>query len=429
MAEYLEIYGGTPLRGAVKVSGAKNGALPLLIASLLSSEEVEYKNIPRLEDIGVLLQLLEHFGAEVSRVGTTAKIKVANLRATEASYSLVKALRASFWVLAPLLARGGAARVALPGGDIIGARPVDIHLEALSKMGADIVVKHGVVLASAPNGLKAAELDLRFPSVGATHQILMAASLTQGTTVIRGAAKEPEVAALAEMINKLGGEVEGAGSSTIVVRGREILGGGSIEILGDRIEAATYALATVATGGNVKISGFSPQHFGGFLDVLDKMGTGFAYDTDSITINMKGRPKPIHVTTAPFPEFATDIQAPLMAALAVGEGESSITENMFEGRFAHVSELCRMGAQIQVHDRKAVITGVSQLTGAPVDSFDIRAAAAVVIGGLTANGVSQVSEPQHLRRGYDSLVEKLTGLGARLSLRIADPDDYVLTGC
>lgn len=429
MSEFLQIIGGVPLRGAVRVSGAKNGALPLIIGALLTAERVTYRNIPRLEDIGILAQLLEHFGAEVERSASQMSVRVPALRATEASYSLVKALRASFWVLAPLLARGGAARVALPGGDIIGARPVDIHLDALVKMGADIQVKHGVVLATAPGGLKPAELDFRFPSVGATHQILMAAALTPGTTVLRGAAREPEVVALANFINTLGGDVEGAGSSTIVIRGRTELGGGEVEILGDRIEAATYCLATLATRGEVAVQGFDPQHFGSFNDLLIDLGAGVERLPEGLRVSAPNGIKAISATTAPFPLLATDIQAPLVAALCVAEGESRIEETMFEGRFAHVAELCRMGARIQVTDRTAIIQGVEQLTGAPVESFDIRAAAALVVAGLAAQGVTSVFEPQHLRRGYDSLEQKLTSLGASVRARVSDPEDFIFTGC
>lgn len=429
MSEFLEIVGGAPLQGAVRVSGAKNGALPLIIASLLTPERVTYRNVPQLEDIGILAQLLEHFGAEVERSGGGMSVQVRALRATEASYSLVKALRASFWVLAPLLARGHAARVALPGGDIIGARPVDIHLEALSAMGADIQVKHGVVLASAPGGLKPAELDFRFPSVGATHQILMAAAITPGTTVLRGAACEPEVVALADLINALGGEVEGAGSSTIVIRGKAELGGADVSILGDRIEAATFCLAALATGGQLAVEGFNPEHFGSFNEVLAQLGATVERLPAGVRVSAPQGIKAISVTTAPFPRFATDIQAPLVAALCLADGESRVEETMFEGRFAHAAELCRMGARIQVTDRTALITGVRQLSGAPVESFDIRAAAALVVAGLAARGVTSVLEPQHLRRGYDSLVQKLTALGASVRYRISDPEDFIFTGC
>jgi len=296
-------------------------------------------------------------------------------------------------------------------------------------MGADIQVKHGVVLASAPKGLKPVELEFRFPSVGATHQILMAAAITPGTTVIRGAACEPEVVALAELLNTLGSQIEGAGSPTIVIRGQEELGGGEISILGDRIEAATYALAAIATGGDILINGFDPAHFGAFNQILQELGAETHRIDSGLRVVAPKRINPVSVVTAPFPRFATDMQAPLVAALCLAPGEGRVEETMFEGRFAHVAELCRMGAKIQLTDRFAVIQGVERLTGAPVESFDIRAAAALVVAGLAADGVTSVFEPQHLRRGYDSLEQKLSALGARIRTRVSDPEDFIFTGC
>lgn len=430
MQEFFQITGGTPLSGAVTVGGAKNGALPLLIATLLSAEPVTVRNVPRLEDIGVLRSLLEQLGAEVELLSPNDyRIATPQLTATETSYSLVKALRASFWVLAPLLARGGAARVALPGGDIIGARPVDIHLEALTQMGADIKVKHGVVLAEATHGLKACEIDFRFPSVGATHQILMAASIVPGTTVLRGAAREPEIVALGNLLSAMGAKIEGAGNSTIIIRGQEQLGSAEVSVLGDRIEAATMLCAAAATNGRVLVDGFNPEHLGSFLDVLSQLGVSIERHSSGITIDASNGLQAMRVTTAPFPGFATDIQAPLMAALCVAKGESRIEETMFEGRFGHVSELARLGAMIRIEDRVAIITGVDKLTGAPVEASDIRAAAALVIGGLAAQGITQIAEPFHLRRGYDGLVGKLRGLGATVGTGVTDPDDVVLSGC
>ena len=430
MQEFFQIVGGRPLSGRVTVSGAKNGSLPLLIATLLSAEPVTIRNVPRLEDIGVLRALLEQLGAEVTPLTPTDyRLATPRLIATETSYSLVKALRASFWVLAPLLARGGAARVALPGGDIIGARPVDIHLDGLVKMGADIKVKHGVVLAEAPHGLRPAEIEFRFPSVGATHQILMAASLVPGTTVLRGAAREPEVIALCSLLSGMGAEIEGAGSSTIIIKGQEQLGGAEISVLGDRIEAATMICAAAATGGQVTVDGFDPEHLGSFRDVVSQMGVALAFTERGVTVDATRGLDGVHVTTAPYPGFATDMQAPLMAALSVARGESRIEETMFEGRFGHVSELARLGASIRVEDRTAIITGVGRLTGAPVEASDIRAAAALVIGGLAATGTTHIAEPFHLRRGYDGLVAKLQGLGATVSTGVTDPDDVVLSGC
>ncbi len=429
MSDFIEILGGSALSGEVQISGAKNAALPLLMACLLSSEPCEITNVPNIEDIKIALHLLEHFGAEVEHIGDRVKIHVPRLRATEASYSLVKALRASFWILGPLLARGRAARVALPGGDIIGARPVDMHLTALTQMGADIKVKHGVVFATAVHGLKPATIDLRFPSVGATHQIIMAASLVPGVTTIHGAAREPEIVALCDFICSMGAKIEGAGTSTIVIHGVEQLKGASIRLIGDRIEAGTYILAIAASQGRGRVKGFTPEHLGSFLDVLRDMGVQFSCGEDYMDVLMSERPKPVSVATGPFPLLATDLQAVLMAALCFAEGTSVLEELVYEGRFNHVSELCRLGANIAVEERLAKITGVPELSGAPVEGHDLRGAAALIIAGICAKGVTQLYEPQHARRGYDSLESKLLGLGAKVRYKFNDPEDFVFTGC
>ncbi len=429
MTEYIEIIGGMPLNGVVQIGGAKNAALPMMMAALLTSEAVEFENVPNLEDVNLTINLLEQFGAAVDYSGHHVMVSVPRLVATEASYSLVKALRASFWVLAPVLARGGAARVALPGGDIIGARPVDMHLSGLAQMGADLKVKHGVVYATAIHGLKPAKIQFRFPSVGATHQIMMAAALTKGTTIIEGAAREPEVVALAGLLSQMGADIEGAGSPTIVVHGKPELGGASVRLIGDRIEAGTYLLAAAATGGSVKAEGIAPEFLGLFLDVLAAMGLTVDTGEDYVSVSSNGRLRPVEFSTNPFPGVATDLQAPLMAALCLANGESKIEEGVFEGRFSHVSELCRMGADIKISDRVAVVNGVAKLAAAPVEGFDIRAAASLVIAALAAEGTSQIYEPQHLRRGYERLQIKLMGLGARVTNRISDPEDYLFAGC
>lgn len=429
MSEILEIQGGTALRGTVQIGGAKNAALPILIASLLSAESCVIENVPNLEDVGILLHLLEQLGAEAKFQNGRVTIQTPRLIASETSYSLVKALRASFWVLAPLLARGGAARVALPGGDLIGARPVDMHLAALEQMGAEIKLKHGVVLATAPHGLKAAEIDFRFASVGATHQVIMAACLTPGTTVIRNAAREPEVVALAEFINSMGADVEGAGTSQIVIRGKRDLAAGKTVLIGDRIEAATYLLAAAGTGGSVRANGIRPEFFGEFLDLLGQLGVELESGPEWLELRAPNRLRAVHAVSGPFPQFATDIQALLMAAVCCSDGTSRIEENVFEGRFGHVSELCRMGAQISVEDRVASVKGVVHLSAAPVEAHDIRAGAALVIAALMAEGVSQLLEPQHLRRGYENLEQKFRALGAKIGRKIQDPEDFAFSGC
>lgn len=429
MSEFIEIMGGTPLRGTVRASGAKNAALPILISTLLTSEECHLSNVPNLTDTSLVLHLLEQFGAEVHYDGHEVKVRTSALVATEASYSLVKALRASFWVLAPLLARGRAARVALPGGDLIGARPVDMHLEGLVAMGADIILKHGVVYATAINGLRPATINLRFPSVGATHQLLMAASLTPGLSVITGAAREPEVVALADFLNLMGADVQGAGTPTIEIRGRSDLGPASMRLIGDRVEAGTYLLAGAMTNGHVTVEGIVPSHLGSFLEIMQEMGLTVTQTESSVSASRNGPIKGVHVKTGPFPELATDLQAPLMAALTIAEGVSTIEENVYEGRFGHASELCRMGASIKIADRVVTIEGVKSLNGAPVDGLDIRAAAAVVLAGLVAEGTSQIHEPHHLRRGYEYIERKMGALGARMWARISDPDDFIFAGC
>ena len=431
MSKYLEIVGSLPLKGQVKIGGAKNAALPQLMAVLLTGEKCTFQNVPNLEDITITLHLLEHFGAQIDRQAGSLSVQIEQLSVLDASYTLVKALRASFWVLAPLLARGRAARVALPGGDIIGARPVDMHLESLTKMGADIQVKHGVVFAAAKHGLRPAEIDFRFPSVGATHQIIMAAALTPGTTVIRGAAREPEVVALADMINQMGGDVEGAGEPVIIIRGKENLGAADVKLIGDRIEAGTYLLAAAVSGGSIKAQGIRPEYLGKFTDILEQAGLKIEKGEDYISLDSSNGLKAVDISTGPFPEFPTDLQAPLMAALCFAQGTSRIEENIFEGRFGHVSELCRMGADIKVNDRAALInsgTG-SKMSGAEVEGMDIRAAAALVIAALGCDGKSIIGEIQHLRRGYENLEAKLSALGAKVGCKIRDPEDYIFSGC
>lgn len=429
MSEFIEIMGGSPLSGSVRVGGAKNAALPLLIATLLTGEECALTNVPNLTDTSLVIHLLEQFGSDVHYDGSEVRIRTPRLLATEASYSLVKALRASFWVLAPLLARGRAARVALPGGDLIGARPVDLHLEGLVKMGADISLKHGVVYATAEQGLRPAVIDLRFPSVGATHQLIMAASLTPGLTVLKGCAREPEIVALANYINGMGADIQGAGGTVIEIRGRSELGGASANLIGDRIEAGTYLLAGAITGGSVTVKGVDPIFFGSFLDILREMGLSVSTGDSSVNVSCTSRLKPVSVKTGPFPGLATDLQAPLMAALTVADGTSTIEETVYEGRFGHASELARLGAQIRITDRVVTIDGVPKLTGAPVDGLDIRAAASLALAALAAEGKSELHEVHHLRRGYEHFERKMGGLGARLWSRISDPEDFIFAGC
>lgn len=429
MTDILEITGGKRLCGKVQISGAKNAALPIMMACLLTPETCRISNVPNIEDVNIALHLLHNLGANSKFSRGSLELQIPELTSCEASYSLVKALRASFWVLGPLLARAGKAHVALPGGDIIGARPVDMHLEALSQMGADVRVKHGVVFASAPGGLRPAKIDLRFASVGATHQILMAAAGTPGTSVINNAAREPEVTALADFLSLMGAQIEGAGESQIIVYGRKDLKAAELKLIGDRIEAATYLLAAAITKGEVELDGFNPAHFGKFLEILDQMGLRLEQLSEGLKVKADQGMRAVKVASGPFPEFATDIQAPLMAALTLAEGESAIEENVFEGRFSHVSELCRMGAKISLSERQAQVTGVSRLTAAPVEAHDIRGAASLLIAALAAEGSSQIFEIQHLRRGYENFEQKLKSLGALVRQRVLDAEDFMFSGC
>jgi UDP-N-acetylglucosamine 1-carboxyvinyltransferase len=432
MEDILEIYGGKPLKGAVEVGGAKNAALPMIICSLLTADSCRLRNVPRLLDVDLLAKLIGQLGGSAQfRERNELSISIPSLTSHEASYSLVKSLRASFWVLAPLLARGGSARVAMPGGDLIGARPVDIHLEALQDMGADIRVKNGIVIADAPTGLKPAELSFRFPSVGATHQILMAAAATPGQTVICNAAREPEVVAVGELLSQMGAEIEGLGSSEIIIRGNDSLGGFDATVIGDRIEAASYLLAAVAATGSITVSGVLPEYFGDFSSVLEQLGAEVSWDTSNhaVTLTMHGRPDPIEIATGPFPLFATDIQAPLLAALTLCNGESVISETVYEGRFGHVSELSRLGAKISLSGSRAAIQGVPCLTGAVVEARDIRAGAAMVVAGLAAKGRTVIEESQHLRRGYENLEGKVRAFGGRIVSSSEEVEELSLVGC
>jgi UDP-N-acetylglucosamine 1-carboxyvinyltransferase len=429
MSEYIEINGGQALSGRVRVGGAKNAGLPLLISTLLTGEECRIHNVPNLTDTSLVVNLLEHCGATVHYDGDTVTVQTPVLSATEASYSLVKALRASFWVLGPMLARGGAARVALPGGDLIGARPVDLHLQGLAKMGADITLKHGVVYATAKDGLRPAVIDLRFPSVGATHQLLMAACLTPGLTVIKGAAREPEVIALANFLEGMGAKIEGAGSSIIEIHGTSELSGSETNLIGDRIEAGTYLLAGAMTGGEVTVEGIDPLFFGDFLNILEEMNLTVIRHEEGVTVKRSGELRAVSIKTGPFPELATDLQAPLMAALTIANGVSTIEETVYEGRFGHASELARLGANISIDGRMVRIEGVRKLAGAPVDGLDIRAAASLALAGLVAEGKTELHEIHHLRRGYEHFERKMRGLGASVWPRVSDPEDFIFAGC
>lgn len=427
MREYLSVFGGNPLRGAVQVSGAKNSALPLLIATLLSSGECEISNVPDLDDIDATVRLLKSFGAEVFRKGSTITVSAKNILTSEAPHSLTKVMRASFWVLGPVLARTGHARVSLPGGDAIGQRPVDLHLNGLHRMGADIRFQNGSVIASAPGGLSGAIIDLDFPSVGATHQLLMTASLVEGETVIGGAAREPEIVEVAQFLSSMGAEIEGAGTPRIIVRGKKELGSAKISVIGDRIEAATYLAAAAMTHGNVSVSGIESVALSGVLEIFQKMGCQIDLTEGVIALSAESH-KGTTFETAPFPGVATDTQPMLLAAMTNAEGQGQVTETIFENRFGHAQEFKKFGANLSISGRVCQVKGVKELHGAIVEAGDIRAAAALVLMGLVSSGESQIYEIHHLDRGYERMVEKFRALGAEIKRVPAFGLDQVV-GC
>lgn len=429
MHECISINGGNTLNGHVIVSGAKNSALPLLFATLLSSQECIIENTPDLKDIKVTLKLLESLGATTSFSDNTARIEVPTISRTETPYALVKSLRASFWALGPLLARTGTARVALPGGDAIGARPVDIHLEGLAKMGAEIELKHGVVNAKATSGLKPVKFNLKYPSVGATHNLLMAAALTPGETILKNAAQEPEVVEVAQFISSMGADIEGAGTSCIKINGRRELSAGHTVVIGDRIEAATYICAAAMTRGKIEISGIDSAFLQSTLNVLEEAGASVDINSDKIAVSAKTRLNRVSFQTQPFPGLATDVQPLLMAALTTASGISSIKETVFDNRFGHVAEYRRFGARIDIDGKVARITGVESLSGAPVQGLDIRAAAGMILLGLIAQGTTTIDEIYHLERGYDSLIEKFRSIGADISKQPYYESNELVFGC
>lgn len=415
MASKLIIYGGKPLLGQVRVSGAKNAALPILAASLLTQETLRLIQVPHLIDITVMLQLLSDLGVEVGLDDQGhIELTAAKISKLSVSYTLVKAMRASIVVLGPLVARFGHARVALPGGCAIGARPIDVHLSGLSAMGAEVKMEEGYVMAKAPpGGLKAARIKMPVVSVTGTENLMMAATLAKGTTVIENAAKEPEVSDLAELLIQMGAIIKGHGTSTITIEGRDKLDGAVHEVLADRIEAGTYLTAAAMTGGSVCVSGIAPEIMRNVTMPLEKSGASIRTSKEGIHICMKGRTlRAVDIQTSPYPGFPTDMQAQLMALNSVACGESIIEETIFENRFMHVPEFGRLGAKISIKGNKAICLGQNALSGAPVRATDLRASAGLVLAGLVANGTTIIEGVQHMDRGYERLEEKFKGLGA-----------------
>lgn len=410
----VRITGGVPLRGTVKVSGSKNSALPILFSTLLTEETVELDRVPDLQDIRTSHALLEQMGVEVVPVSAGAwKYRAANVLSQEAPYDLVRKMRASVLVLGPLLARFGRAKVSLPGGCAIGARPINFHLAGLEKLGAQIQLEQGYVLATAKR-LKGARVVFDFPSVGATENLMMAASLAQGETALENCAKEPEIVDLARLLAAMGVKIEGAGTERILIQGRDGLKAAKHAIIGDRIEAGTYLTAAMTTRGSVRVDGIEPEFLESVLVKMEEAGAKITRAKDSISIDSPTRPRAVDFSTQPFPGFPTDMQAQLMAVLCLAEGTSTIEETIFENRYMHVPELTRLGADISIKANAAIIRGKERLIGAPLMATDLRASASLVIAGLAAEGETIVNRIYHLDRGYERMEDKLRKLGAKI---------------
>ena len=410
----LVIDGGVPLRGMVRVSGAKNAALPCMVAALLTGEPVALTNVPRLADVRTTARLLHHLGLQVDGLQTD-RVTLQSRHGGEltAPYDLVRTMRASVLVLGPLVARHGRARVSLPGGCAIGPRPINMHLAGLEKLGAVITLSDGYVEAKASR-LRGDRIVFDLQTVTGTENLMMAATLAEGITVLENAACEPEVADLAALLTAMGARVRGAGTTTITVAGVPSLGGATHSIIPDRIETGTFAVAAAITGGDVRIEGCEPRHLEGVTAKLRASGAVVQEGEGTLRVAAVGRPRGVDVQTQTYPGFATDMQAQFMALMALAEGQSAITETIFENRFMHVNELLRMGADIRVRGNTAVVRGVAGLSGAPVMATDLRASASLVLAGLAAAGTTQVLRVYHLDRGYEGLEVKLRGLGASI---------------
>jgi len=423
----ITIHGGVPLSGTIETSGAKNAALPLLAAAILADGPVVYHRIPHLRDITTMMTLLAYQGAEVMYDDKQClHIDSRPASKPEAPYELVKTMRASALVLGPLLTRFGRAKVSLPGGCAIGARPIDLHLKGLEAMGAKITVTHGDVEAVAPNGLHGATIFFDQVTVTGTENLMMAAVLAKGETVLENAACEPEVVNLADSLRALGADIEGDGSSRVTIRGVDRISGGTITTIPDRIETATYLAAGLITGGDVTVTEADPQALEAFLACVRKAGGTVETGTDWIRCKAEGRLKAVNIHTKPHPGFPTDLQAQFMAMMCLAEGSSLISETIFENRFMHVQELVRMGADIQLDGHTALVRGVARLSGAPVMATDLRASASLVLAGLAAEGTTTISRVYHIDRGYERIEEKLMKLGANIK-RISASENF-LTG-
>jgi UDP-N-acetylglucosamine 1-carboxyvinyltransferase len=411
LSHYLVVEGGTRLSGRVRISGAKNSALKLMAASLLGRGETMLTNVPRISDVFTMVEVLERLGAQVSFEGDVLRIDTSGTISSEAPYDLVRRMRASINVLGPLLARSGRARVAMPGGCNIGQRQIDIHERALAQLGVSFTFAHGYLEGFASK-LRGKRILLDFPSWGATENLLTAAVLAEGVTVIENAAREPDIVDLASFLNAMGAEVWGAGTSTIEVRGVSELSSASYRVSADPIEAGTYALAVAVTGGVAELVGAVPDDMEMFLEKLHLSGAGWGPTDDGLRVAANARPHAVDFATLPYPGFPTDLQPQMLAYLTKAEGTSIVTENVFESRFGHVLELVRMGADIRTEGHYAVVRGVEKLEGCPVRATDLRAGAALLIAALAAEGATEIHDCHHIERGYEDLVSKLEALGA-----------------
>ncbi len=451
----IRLTGGTALHGEIPISGAKNAALPLMIASLLTDEPLVLTNLPRLTDIATLARLLAQLGVEIDVLnandeweplttrtegrlslgveqakrlagfgpdakyrpgGRTIRLTARTIESTHADYELVSKMRASFWVLGPLLGRCGEADVSLPGGCAIGTRPVDLHLQGLEKLGATIELDKGYVIARAKDGLRGAEVRFSMPSVGATHNVLMAAVLARGETIIENAAREPEITNLAECLVAMGAKIDGLGSSTLRITGVDKLHGAQVAVICDRIEAGTYAMAVAMAGGDVTLTGADRSLFEAPLQALSAAGITIEDVDAGLRVARNGTPvTPVDIVTQPYPAFPTDLQAQFMALMTMADGNAQMTETIFENRFMHVQELARLGALVSLHGDRAIVSGVKALRGAPVMATDLRASVSLVIAGLAAEGETVISRVYHLDRGFERLEDKLSNCGADIS--------------
>lgn len=412
------INGGKRLAGEVRISGAKNSALPILASTILGGGECVITNVPRVVDVLTMGKLLGILGAKVSHEGNRAVIQADAIASTEAPYDLVKTMRASVLVLGPLIARWGEAKVSLPGGCAIGSRPVNLHLAGLAKLGADISIEHGYITAKAKR-LRGARIYCDTPTVTGTENLMMAASLAEGVTMLENAAKEPEIVDLADFLVKRGARIHGAGTDVITIEGVRELHGGDHEVVPDRIEAGTYLAAGAITHGDVTATYCRPSHLEAVLMKLREAGAEVREEKDTVRLTMPSKLKGTDIKTLPFPGFPTDMQAQVVALMSLAEGTSVVTETVFESRFMHVEELRRMGADIRVEGNRLVVTGGKKLTGAPVMASDLRASAGLIVAGLAAEGVTQVQRVYHLDRGYERIEEKLRALGADVRRRQA----------